>query len=137
MGNMIVDPCFVAPSTPGIVVCGADPATSDPGFAIHLTKPLPTDVVTPSSTAEPWLLRLADGEVCTPFTGTVPLVGTEAARWSCTDPSAPGSAGLVTSIERGSTWTVQWYPATEGHSPAQPSQPSVPARRIPVADVWE
>jgi len=137
MGNVIVDPCFAPPSTEGVVVCAANPATGDPGFALRLTKPLPGDVVTPSSTAEPWLLRLADGQVCTPFTGTVPEVGTEEARWSCADASSPGSAGLVTTIDRGTTWTVQWYPAAEGHSPAHPSPPTVPARRIPVADVWE
>lgn len=132
MGNMIVDPCFAPTSGEGVVVCGANPATGEPGFALRLTKPLPSDVVTPSSTAEPWLLRLQDGEVCSPFTGTVPVVGTEEARWSCT-------RGLLTAVDRGTTWTVKWYPASEGRSPAQPSQSQqpVPARLIPVSDVWE
>lgn len=136
LGNEIVDPCFSAPSGGDTVVCGADPATRDPGFAVHLLEPLPSGAVVPA-TAAPWLMLLANGQVCAPFTGTVPMVDGKEARWSCADASTRARPGLLTTIDEGTTWTAEWYPASEGRSPAHPSPATVPHERVVVTDVWE
>lgn len=137
LGNQIADPCFAPAAGTGVVVCGADPATGDPGFTVHLTEPIPGDVATPSAAAAPWLLRLANGQICRPFTGTVPVVDGREARWACADPSSGAHPGLVTTIDRGPTWRASWYPASEGHSPAKPQPSAVPASSLDVTDVWE
>lgn len=136
LGNEIADPCFSPLSGGDTVVCGADPAVQDPGFAVHLLEPLPSDAVVPA-TAAPWLLLLANGQVCAPFTGTVPMVDGKEARWSCADASTRARPGLLTTIHEGTTWTAEWYPASEGRSPAHPSPASVPPERVVVTDVWE
>lgn len=137
LGNEIADPCFTLAEAKGVVVCGANPAVGDPGFAVHLTEPLPGDVPTPSVGAAPWLLRLANGQVCAPFTGTVPVVDGREARWSCADAGTRAGPGLITAIDRGTTWTARWYPASEGRSPARAEPSAVPPRSLEVTDVWE
>jgi hypothetical protein len=137
MGNEIADPCFALAAASDVVVCGANPAVGDPGFALRLVEPIPSDVARPSAAAAPWLLRLANGQVCAPFTGTVPLVDGQEARWSCGSPSSGAKPGLVTTLDQGRTWTARWYPASEGGSPARPATSSVPASVVVVTDVWE
>lgn len=136
LGNAIVDPCFTLTAAMDVVVCGANPAVGDPGFAVHLTEPIPGDLVKPSATTAPWLLRLANGQVCSPFTGTVPLVDGREARWSCAA-SDGGQPGLITTIDGGATWTARWYPASEGRSRAHPEPSAVPPSSLAVTDVWE
>jgi hypothetical protein len=136
MDHAIVDPCFAPPSGADAVVCAPDPSVGDPGFVLHLVQPLPSDAVTPPAAETPWLLRLADGQVCRPFTGAVPVVDGKEARWSCASPGA-ASRGLLTRVDAGATWTVEWYPASEGHSRGQPAPSAVPPSRITVTDVWE
>jgi hypothetical protein len=137
LGNEITDPCFVLPANGDLLVCGANPASGNPGFSLHLVEPMPADVVKPSAVAAPWLLRLANGQVCSPFTGTVPLVDGREARWSCADPSTGTHPGLITQLDEGTAWTAEWYPASEGRSPAHAAPSTVPPLRVAVTDVWE
>ncbi len=74
-GNAIRDPCFSLPDRQR-VICGANPAAGKNGFALRLTKLLPNDDTAPVPARENWgwLIELGDGALCTPFTGTRPLV---------------------------------------------------------------
>jgi hypothetical protein len=143
IGNAIHDPCFQAPPHRGVVVCDADPATGEAGFVLKLTKPLPEETPPAYEQAEPWLMQLADGSVCAPFTGTMPLVGGDAARWYCFDPSVPmrnaaRSRGLVTKIHRvGAIWTVDRYAESQAGPPGAGAERRVRAQRVGVVKVWE
>lgn len=143
IGNAIHDPCFQVSPDRGVVVCDADPATREAGFVLKLTKPLPEETPPAYEPAEPWLMQLADGSVCAPFTGTMPLVGGDAARWYCFDPSVPmsnaaRSRGLVTKIHRvGAIWTVDRYAESQAGPSGAGAERRVRAQRVGVVKVWE
>jgi hypothetical protein len=111
VGNDIHDPCFSAPPRQDVVVCGADPVTGDRGFTLKLTEPLPASEPLPSADPSPWLIELADRSLCSPFTGTMPAIDGEPARYSCTAPQ--GGAGdtklagaLLLDVTPGKVWTA-------------------------------
>ncbi len=112
IGNEIFDPCFVSPPNKGEVVCGANPATNKPGFVMKLTKPLPELGATArSGEASPWILELADGSICEPFTGTMPMAGGMPARWFCYNPAVPlghrgRDRGVGTKVYYGQIWRL-------------------------------
>jgi len=139
MGNEVVDPCFSVPTQPGTVVCAPDPVTGDPGFPMRLTKPLPADVPAPSVAATPWLVRLADGQTCRPFTGTVPFVDGQAARYYCGTSASGRPVGLVTTIDdRAAPWTATWYPASAGGgSPSTAPTAGAHPLVVAVTNAWE
>jgi hypothetical protein len=84
LGNSIYDPCF---STTDLnkVVCDADPITHTAGFVLQLTKPLPKTTVDSIPANSVWMLQLADGSVCKPYTGTLPAVNNTPVRFYCSD----------------------------------------------------
>jgi hypothetical protein len=93
-GNAIHDPCFSLPDG-NYVVCGANPVTGDSGFTLKLTKPLPQPEGKASAdTNQAWMVELNDGEVCTPFTGTRPLVAGQVATYGCS-PNADGRSSVL------------------------------------------
>jgi len=135
--NEIHDPCFIVPPNHDRLVCGADPALKKDGFLLKLTKPLPKNSK-PAHKKEPWILKLADGSICEPMTGTVPAVNGHTARWSCAihirDQVRP--AGVVTTLTPGKIWIADRYPesaiATPGQAPSK-----VEAEKVPVKMIWE
>ncbi|MGH7779661.1 MAG: hypothetical protein ACREQR_07525 [Candidatus Binataceae bacterium] len=142
IGNEIHDPCFQVPPHQGEVVCDANPATNHAGFVLKLTKPLPNDAAPPPEAPEPWTMLLADGSICEPFTGTMPMVGGEGARWFCFDPSVPMSSparsrGLVTKINHAAVWTVDRYAESQAGPPGANDHRRVRAETVAVAKVWE
>lgn len=142
IGNAIYDPCFEAPPARGELVCGANPATGQSGFALKLTKPLPEITPRASAIPAPWMILLEDGSVCERFTGTMPMAGGDAARWYCYDPSAPVSSsarnrGVVTKISQGRVWTVDRYAQSQEGPPGERGSMRVRAQRVRVARVWE
>jgi hypothetical protein len=139
MGNEIVDPCFSVPTPQGTVVCAPDPATGDPGFALRLTKPLPAGLPAPSVAPAPWLIRLADGQTCRPFTGTLPFVDGQAARWYCGQAPSGRPVGLVTTIDdHAAPWTATWYPASAGGgSPSSAPEPAAHPIIVAVTNAWK
>lgn len=142
IGNAIHDPCFQVPPHRGVVVCDANPATNQAGFVLKLTKPLPQEAPPASESSEPWIMQLADGSVCEPFTGTMPMVAGDAARWYCFDPSAPMSGparsrGLVTKIHHAQVWTVDRYAESQAGPPGETGTRRVRAQRVGVVKVWE
>lgn len=110
-GGKIYDPCFaVTDST--LVYCQIDPLSSVP-FVIKLTTPLPT-ITLPSSIKDnwAWFLKLKDGTVCSPFTGTnfggaKPVVNGESALYGCRSNVAGEQVLLMGDLAKGDVWTAQ------------------------------
>jgi hypothetical protein len=93
VGNGISDPCFQIPQSKNLL-CNVNPAkpNSTSSFVLQLTKSLPPPEVPPGLAPKDWawLIQLADGTLCTPFTGTLPAIaGDHSANYSC----APGPLG--------------------------------------------
>lgn len=84
VGNQLFDPCFAVDDVPTIV-CGANPASGETGFVLALTEPLPAPEV--GQLSKPWLVELADGQVCGLLTGTVPGAGDRVSPYGCPDGS--------------------------------------------------
>lgn len=102
LGNEIYDPCF-SPKLPEVVVCDVNPVTGGRGFAVRLTKPLPTGE--PAMTARvafPWLVQLASGEICRPLTGTHELVGKDSIGYACSTPHRAHARGTEVGLVDGS-----------------------------------
>lgn len=140
VGNAIQDPCFqIASSTD--LLCGVDPANpnSTSSFALKLTQPLPTSVPiqggTPPNWA--WLVQLADGTVCSPFTGTLPIAqGGISANYGCA-PSVPGGEGLYIFGDLNAS-SSQWTADVGTLSATTSSLPTVVNPQVvDVATVWQ
>ena len=111
VGNAISDPCFEIP-TQKTLMCGVNPNRPDSTstFVLSLTKPLPAPQMLqgdiPSNWA--WLVKLSDGTLCTPFTGTRPFTADgQSANYGC----APGPLGndllIFNDLNNSSTlWTA-------------------------------
>jgi len=141
IGDEIHDPCFQVPPLQNEVVCGADPAFGKTGFVMKLTKPFPDEKAPPSAWPSPWILQLADGSICEPFTGTRPATNDEPAQWSCIKPGvapSPATNSLVTKVHQGNVWTAERYAesaVTMGNPMTERRR--VEAQTVPVAKVWE
>jgi len=136
VGNAISDPCFSF-GTGSSLLCGVDP--SDPSaastFILTLTAPLPKPDghLTPATPADgAWLIKLADGTVCTPFTGTLPFsAGGDVANYGCSDKR------LIFGINTDQVvWTAKV--GTLGAPADVNSPPSlISSAEVPIAAVWQ
>jgi hypothetical protein len=88
VGNAIQDPCFQI-GTGSSLFCGVDPedAAASSAFVLSLSQPLPTTQTAQNPPAGwGWRVKLDDGTICTPFTGTLPFAaGGEVAKYGCGD----------------------------------------------------
>lgn len=136
VGNAIQDPCFQIPNASGTVFCGADPTnpTATTTFVLELTKPLPQPQVLPGPPPPDWswLVQLADGTPCSPFTGTLP---SPQVSYGC----APGPLGNDIYIfnnfnESSSAWMAQ-----VGTLAASTSGPPTIAQsqEVPIEAIWQ
>jgi hypothetical protein len=103
----ILDPCFANPTQtdPRSVLCYLDPWSSARRLTVTTALPRPTPLPNP----RPWALQLANGARCVTVTGTVPINGTVALTYSCSDGSAAGlDAG------RGPLFTAEYGRAPHG-----------------------
>lgn len=139
LGNRIEDPCFHL-SGETTVLCGANPASSQapPPLVMRLTRPLPAPAsaaATAAADAHAWLLQLADGRLCRPFTGTLPFAASgEVAHYGCA-PATPGgiSEDLFGPLHPGRTWTA----TAASLAPSPPGPPTLRgAHRVTIATVW-
>jgi hypothetical protein len=71
--NVIYDPCFTT-KTPNILVCNVNPSKKDEAFLIEIKKPLPKTIKTSAKMDRAWMIELADGTTCSPYTGTMPII---------------------------------------------------------------
>jgi hypothetical protein len=141
VGNAIHDPCFQVPPNPDQLVCDADPALGKSGFVTKLTKALPPETAPPAVWPSPWIMKLADGSVCEPYTGTRPAVNGEPAPWFCIKPGVPPSPrtnSLVTKVNPGEVWTVDRYAESAASmGPPNSERRRVEAQVVPVLKVWQ
>lgn len=140
VGNSISDPCFQIPNSTSSLLCNVNPtiANSTSTFVLKLTKSLPASEVPPGVPPSnwAWLVKLQDGTLCTPFTGTLPITATgDAANYGC----APGPLGNGILIFGGlnsssSAWTAEVGTILETTS----SLPVIASSStVPVAEVWQ
>jgi len=140
VGNGISDPCFQIPGSTSTLLCGVNPtvANSTSTFVLKLTKPLSAPEVPPGTPPSnwAWLVQLADGTLCTPFTGTLPITATgDAANYGC----APGPLGKNVLIfgdlnASSSVWTAEVGTIAENSS----SLPTLASSStMPVSIVWQ
>jgi hypothetical protein len=103
--NLLYDPCFAdAASGAGEVAC-PKVANPDSVIVIKLTSALPAPLAA-SSPVVPWLLVLANGQRCSPITGTggPPLAG-KPQDYGCDGASVYGMPD-----ENSPTWTASYAP---------------------------
>ena len=140
VGNGIQDPCFELSGSTSTLVCGMDPANpaATSTFLLSLTKPLPAALGIPPAPANwAWLVKLQNGEICAPFTGTMPFAaGGETAEYGCA-PQYKGDDRMIFGCLDASTsvWTalVGTLATGSGTFPPPISASSV----VPVAAVWQ
>jgi hypothetical protein len=105
IGNEIEDPCFVYEKDKSLL-CGVDPTKAKAGFLLMLTKPLPSqaNLSRAADKASGWLLQLADGSVCSPFQGTMPILrnSKKSAMYACNDNTV-----LFEQFKVGATWQAE------------------------------
>jgi len=139
VGNGINDPCFQLPNNTSSLLCGINPTVlnSTSTFVLKLTQPLPAAQLPPGTPPSnwAWLVQLADGTLCSPFTGTLPITATgEAANYGC----APGTLGKDVMIfglnSSSSAWTAEIGTIVQSTS----SLPTLTSSStVPVATVWQ
>ncbi|MDR3566892.1 MAG: hypothetical protein P4L43_02575 [Syntrophobacteraceae bacterium] len=115
-GNGIFDPCFTGKDK-GFVVCDPDPAKSDPGMRMKLTRPLPVpDAQTaPAAKAGAWLVELADGSTCRKRTGAGWEIQGLIVNYYCEGGKKGVEIDLVGDLDTsGPLWTVRKATIFEG-----------------------
>jgi hypothetical protein len=83
-GGEVFDPCMLA-GDGATVVCGADPTSGQPGFALELTQPLPAAGVEGKDYPGAWLFQLESGEICRYNMGATITIGDERIAYSCSN----------------------------------------------------
>jgi hypothetical protein len=95
VGNAIADPCFAIPGSLNKLLCRPDPTgiNASSSFILNLVQALPkAETPKPIPLNWSWLIQLHNGDVCAPFTGTLPFTADHVpAYYGCS--SASGRAG--------------------------------------------
>lgn len=141
VGNGISDPCFQIPNSTDTLLCAVNPTVLDSTstFVLKLTQPLSGPQVPPGTPPSDWawLVQLADGTLCTPFTGTLPITATgEAANYGC----APGPLGNNLMIfgelnSSSSAWTAEVGTISESTTSSLPVITN--SSTVGVETVWQ
>lgn len=104
--NSIYDPCF-ANLTNDKVVCQMNPLNSDI-FMINLSEPLPENKLPEDIKNNwAWFLELEDGTICSPYTGTKPLINNEIAIYGCKAKVKGDLDVLIGDLIIGDIWTAK------------------------------
>lgn len=128
--NTIYDPCFALPDQTDTVVCGANPASEELGFPLHLTEPLPQAEI-PEQAQEMaavngWLVLLADGTLCNFATGATTGVNGERLNYLCDN-----GLGLLGDLQPDTVWTANQVDIiVGGNGPELKSSQTVEIRTI-------
>ncbi len=160
IGNGIEDPCFSTADVSNAVICGANPATSDAGFLLRLTKPLPPPDAHTSSAPSPWMVQLAIGQgqvpgpyampppmtYCSRMTGTMAMVDGQPVPFSCWEAHVESQPklgdtqiGLLDDFKPGPIWTVTEVTFVLDPKPAPNQAPFklTGKKTIALEKVWE
>jgi hypothetical protein len=138
VGNAIHDPCFQVAGKTDAVVCGADPTQRRAGFTLRLAEPLPQQKA-PVTSPRPWIVELADGSKCRPYTGTMPFVeGLPPLSYYCqTDQTTgEGESALLEDFKVGKPWTVTKIRYAESAGAGMPLR-LISRERVPVKAIWQ
>lgn len=105
VGTIAYDPCF-ATSQKNVVFCQMNPTVAT-SFLIKTTKALPV-IAQPASLAENsvWFVKLKDGTICSPFTGTQPTINGMTGVYGC-KAATKNQQILLGSLTKGQVWTAQ------------------------------
>jgi hypothetical protein len=140
MDNDIFDPCF-STSSKDVVICGADPAKKKIGFAMKLTKPLPQSnlPVQPAQRERtPFQIRLSDGSVCAPFTGTRTMIGEEIMVYGCENAYCPTPDSCQIGILSINRLKPRWIAKVVVYNVLKGGKLNVKTfQQVPVETVWE
>ena len=135
VGNNIHDPCFQIPDNANLL-CDPNPGNfSDTSPVIlSLTKPLPKPgkIPAPGSPADGvWLIKLKNGALCSPFTGTLPFSDKgDVATYGCSDKR------LIFSINADKeVWTARVGMLSSDPKIFPPALTS--SSTVPIAVVWK
>ncbi len=128
-GNQIADPCFEIAGT-NKLLCSPT-GNDDDNFILTLTQSVPKAI--PASEPAPanwaWKMQLADGTICTPFTGTGTLTADhQEGYYGCSD----GTTLLGSINNAAPLWTVSKATLSSAANdlPAVLSQKTVPVKTI-------
>jgi hypothetical protein len=133
-GNAISDPCFTT-DKPAIVVCDADPSKGRPGFAMRAKGSLPPSEAV-AGPYMPWLIKLADGTTCTPFTGTRPFVGKLVIGYGCSPAKAPAHGSFVGLADSLNMKPPLWLAKRVIYRDTAAGSVLVSATTVPIAAAW-
>jgi hypothetical protein len=129
-GTEIYDPCF---AVEGGIVCGANPATGEPGFPFTLTAPLPAPETPPDAAAHAWLVALEDGTVCEFATGASGGVEGERINYWCPSTDPGQVVVILGDLQPDEVWMANWAVLTGG-----PPAPTVEESTLaPIRTVWK
>lgn len=107
VGNSILDPCF-ATGDSTVLLCEPNPATGDAGTGLKLTQPLPAADGNPADLPpSPWLVQLADGTFCTPFTGTRGMIDGKMTTYGCASGDPDTRISILDDLQPGMIWEAQ------------------------------
>lgn len=131
--NEIFDPCFSIASK-DTVVCGIDPIANTVAFELLQSQPLPEpQPASPLKENWGWLVELADGTLCAPFTGTVPVINGQAAPYGCKSNIEGQNVVLLADLNKGTVWT-----ASEGEIVIENNAVTVKSQKeVQVKTVWQ
>jgi len=105
VSNQIYDPCF-STAQKDIVFCQINPLVND-SFLIKLTQALPKPSLPKEKlTNWAWFVRLEDGTLCSPFTGTRLIVQGKTANYGCKS-SKDEQIVLMGALTEGVVWSAE------------------------------
>jgi len=105
ISNQIYDPCFSA-AQKGVVFCQMNPLVND-SFLIKLMQALPKPSLPKEKlTNWAWFVKLEDGTLCSPFTGTELLVQGETVYYGC-ESSEDEQVVLMGGLTEGVVWSAE------------------------------
>ena len=141
-GNEIHDPCFGQRANRSEVICGANPAVGGRGFILKLDRPLPPAAGGGDAQASPWMMKLADGSVCSAFSGTLPFIGDQIVRYGCSDSAVcdggqcPHLTGVLGEPKLGSPWTADKVTYRNANTPDAPPFVKLKHQEMPIETIW-
>lgn len=106
VNSSIYDPCF-ANDKKDKIVCQMNPLI-DNVFTINFSQPLPiVGIIKNLQNNWAWFIELEDGTICSPYTGTKPIIDKETATYGC-KPKVKGNLDvLVGDLSVGKIWTAK------------------------------
>jgi hypothetical protein len=140
--NAIYDPCFELAGQQNRVVCGANPAKDENGFALALTQALPSRPAV-RRPLHPWLIQLADGSTCEAAAGTMAVIDGEPVRYPCSGTTATGLdadrtyCGLLDTLSPAKVWTADRVCFTVTPSRQGPPFKLLKRERVTIHRLWQ